>query len=292
MTTPLRTASLAALLTTGLLLPACNEKELAKLNEEKAALATELAAARTAAESAESARADARKSADAALEELRKAQAELATAQEAAARVPRLEEHAARATELEDDLEDAAQDKRLVESHRDELIEWVEELLPIAEQNDEKLAALKRDAAEMAKQVERIRGLEFRRPFMRRLVKRESVGAAMKRDLQRDMPPEEAEALVAVAAEFGMIERGTDLYDIFGEFLEAGAGAYYKPNTNTFYLIEGADGIGSRPIIFHELIHAVEDQHYDLTAINERLEDDADAAMAFKGLTEGSADFF
>jgi hypothetical protein len=93
-------------------------------------------------------------------------------------------------------------------------------------------------------------------------------------------------------AEFGVLDKDTDLYAIFGQFLEAGAAAYYKPDTATFYLIEGNDGIGSRPIVFHELVHAVEDQHYGLDQMGDKFEEDSDAGLAFKGLVEGSADFF
>lgn len=167
-----------------------------------------------------------------------------------------------------------------------------DDLLPKAEALDPKLAALKEDAASMAQQVEKIRGLEFVRPFMRRLVRREDVGRWMRRDLERDLPQDEADRIVAVMSEFGVVPKGTDLYAMNSEFLEAGAAAYYKPETDTFYLIEGNDGIGSRPIVFHELVHAVEDQHYALDEMSAHVDEDSDGGMAFKGLVEGSADFF
>jgi hypothetical protein len=270
------------------LLTGCNEEEVASLKAEVESVTK--AAAKE--------KADAADAAAAAKLELDSVRQEL-TAQrdQAVGRAAALQTDLAAVRGKVDDAEEATEKaeakQHRLESHRDELTEWIETtLLPIAENSDAQLTALKKDASEMAAEVERIRGLKFQRPFMRRLVKREDVGTQMRRDLARDLPPEEAEKMVNVGAEFGLVPAGTDLIEMFSEFMEGGAAAFYKPDTQTFYLIEGQEGPGSRPVIFHELIHTVEDQNYDLRKLNEEREEDGDAAMALKGLTEGSADLW
>jgi hypothetical protein len=179
------------------------------------------------------------------------------------------------------------------QSHRDELKEWIEkELLPIAEEKDPRLANLRDAARDMAAEVERIRGLKFKQPFMRRLITREQVGTWMRRDLEKEMPPEEVKKLVTVGAAFGLLAPGTDVYAVFSQFIEGGAAAFYRPETATFYHIEGNDGRGARPIVFHELVHAVEDQTFGLDAFYREVEKDNDVALARRGLVEGSACHF
>jgi hypothetical protein len=194
---------------------------------------------------------------------------------------------------FDEKLAKESKQRREAESHRDELIEWIEDdLLPLAEQHDPRLANLKQITDEMAKEVERLRGLKFKRPFMRRLIDRDDVSKFMRRDMERDLPREEAEKMMAVLAEFGIVDKGMDLFELFEQFLEAGAAAFYKPNTGTFYLIEGKNDQGDRPIVFHELVHALEDQHFDLTNMQRKFDGDSDGAMGYKALVEGSAEHF
>ena len=185
------------------------------------------------------------------------------------------------------------EDLERAQSHRDELKEWIEkELLPIAEEKDPRLLNLRDAARDMAAEVERLRGLKFEQPFMRRLITREQVGAWMRRDLEKEMPAEDVRKMVTVGAAFGLLAPDTDVYAVFSQFIEGGAAAFYKPETGTFYHIEGNDGRGARPIVFHELVHAVEDQHFSLDAFYRAVEKDNDMGLARRGLVEGSACHF
>ncbi len=218
-------------------------------------------------------------------QQLDTARSDLATSQGA------LSEAQALADSAEDKIETAEKQCDEYAGHRDELIEWInDELLPLAEKQDPKLAKLKEMTDEAAAEVERLRGLKFKRPFMRRLIKRDKVRDFLARDMRRELPEEDAEEMMAVMAEFGLVEPGANLFDMFEQFLEGGAAAFYKPNTGTFYLIEGNFGDGDRPTIFHELVHAVEDQHFDLTLLQKAFEEDSDGGMGVKALVEGSAE--
>jgi hypothetical protein len=190
-------------------------------------------------------------------------------------------------------LEKSKKDLELVTAHRDELTEWIEkELLPAAEEHQPELVNLRTATEEMQKAVAEIRGLEWKSPVMRRRIGRDQVGEWMMRDLRKEIPPEKAFEMVAVGAEMGLVKPGTDLYAMFSEFMTAGAAAFYKPDTRTFYHIEGNDGRGAYPVVFHELVHAIEDQHFDLDAFYRAVEDDTDRALARRAVVEGSASWF
>lgn len=191
-----------------------------------------------------------------------------------------------RAEEKDEELE-------RVSLHRDELRDWIEgELLPVAEDCKPELANLKAATDEMMREVARLRGLEWKHPVMRRRLRRAEVGEWMRRDMRRELPEDKARELVVVGAELGLVQPGTDLYQILGDFVEGGAGAFYKPQTRTFYHIEGNDGRGAYPIVFHELVHALEDQHFDLERVYREIGEDTDRGLARRGLVEGSAALF
>jgi hypothetical protein len=196
----------------------------------------------------------------------------------------------ARVDELTKEAEKKKEELERVEGHRDELKEWVEtELLPIAEEKDPRLVNLRDTAKEMAAEVEKIRGLAWKHPFMRRLLSRSQMATWMQRDAAKQLPPEKAKKDVAVGVTFGLVKPGTDLIALFAQFADAGVAAFYKPETRTFYHIEGNDGRGARPVVFHELVHALEDQYFDLDALDKSAEGDSDREIAIKGLVEGSA---
>ena len=284
--------SLFALLLAGApLIAGCNQAELDELRSSKVELVREVAAART--------ELDAQRSAsDARAIEIEQLSGELAmvtsTRDALAAEIEAAKAAAATARsdakKAEDDLEKMESEKHQIESHRDELVEWVDELLPLAEKQDPRLQELRKITDDIAKQVEEYRGLKFKRPFQRRLIHRDQVKTFMRRDMERDMPKDEMEKMVRVMSEFGLIRRDADILQMFEGFMEAGALAFYKPNTGTFYLIEGKNDRGDRPVVFHELIHALEDQHFDLTAMQTQFESDSDGGMGIKGLIEGSAE--
>jgi hypothetical protein len=127
---------------------------------------------------------------------------------------------------------------------------------------------------------------------MRRRILRTQLGEWMQRDMRKELPEEKAREMVLVGAEMGLVKPGTDLYAMFSDFMTGGAAAFYKPDTRTFYHIEGNDGRGAYPVVFHELVHAVEDQYFDLDGFYKVAEDDSDRALARRAVVEGSASYY
>jgi hypothetical protein len=153
---------------------------------------------------------------------------------------------------------------------------------------------LERITGEMAKKVEEIRGLKFKKEVKRVWKSRDEAKKEMLADIDRELPPEKIAAENAMMAFFGLIPEGADLKEIFADFISAGAGGYYKPDTDVFSLVRGFKEDASRPIVFHELIHAVEDQYYDFETRQKKHQeaDLGDHATAIQGLVEGSARYF
>ena len=64
---------------------------------------------------------------------------------------------------------------------------------------------------------------------------------------------------------------------------------YYDPKTQHFYLADWIELDGQRPVMAHELTHALQDQHFDLRRFEKWPDGDSDAELAAHALVEGDA---
>lgn len=64
---------------------------------------------------------------------------------------------------------------------------------------------------------------------------------------------------------------------------------YYEPKTRQFHLADWIDVDGQKPIMAHELTHALQDQHFNLQRFENWPKGDSDAELAAHALIEGDA---
>lgn len=106
--------------------------------------------------------------------------------------------------------------------------------------------------------------------------------------LERDLPQDEADARVEVYARLGLVDADLDLRALLvGLYGEQVAG-FYEPDSTAFFLIDDQPPEGLRPLLAHELVHAVQDQNTDLSAL---IDPDVgnDRATAAMAAIEGQA---
>lgn len=100
--------------------------------------------------------------------------------------------------------------------------------------------------------------------------------------LERDLSRDEADARVDVYARLGLVEPDLDLRALLvGLYGEQVAG-FYEPDSTAFFLIDDQPPEGLRPLLAHELVHAVQDQNTELASLidSDVGNDRATAAMA------------
>ena len=104
--------------------------------------------------------------------------------------------------------------------------------------------------------------------------------------------PEEWERDTRILRRVGLLSEGEDLKEMVLTMFQSAVAGFYNPKTGNMFVIEGMDVEGQKPTIVHELIHALEDQHYDLDGMEEPYrEDDPDRQFAIRCLWEGSAEY-
>ncbi len=142
------------------------------------------------------------------------------------------------------------------------------------------------------KTVEQIRGLTFKRNVEEVLLTREQYRRKLQEHEGGAPSPEEVVAHGRVLVALGLAPEGVDLLGSEEDFTAEVVDGFYEPQTEKLYLIDAGKELGplDESIYAHELIHALQDQHFDLGAMNERVQGkNDDEAMAVASLIEGDA---
>jgi hypothetical protein len=142
----------------------------------------------------------------------------------------------------------------------------------------------------IARQVEKLRGLSFEHPvpveflsetaFVKRVaVDRGKLSADDKEQLRR------AEAQLRSA---GLVDGDVDLVDALTSLQTTGALAYYDPKTKRATVRGKQLTPSTKVTLAHELTHALQDQHFDLRAMQKTAER-THSSSALTALVEGDA---
>jgi hypothetical protein len=153
---------------------------------------------------------------------------------------------------------------------------------PPLEQVSERVGAVARD-------VERVRELDFDRLPRVRLVSRAETRRAALQELDHYVPPRRQRIEERLLAMLGLLPPDVRLRELLGDALTEQVAGYYIPRAGTLALVRGAGLVGflADVTLAHELTHALEDQRFGIEPeANLFLRDRAVAATA---LHEGSA---
>ncbi len=155
--------------------------------------------------------------------------------------------------------------------------------------------------------VARIRGQDFSRPVTPSILNREALRAEMKEIMDRELRPEDIAELEGTLKVFGFVPASDSPAELYTSLLTEQVAGFYDPDDKRMVLIiEDAPEkelgwleklLGGDPFnkdeqkttLVHELTHALQDQLYDLNAMEARIEDDDDMSIAFSALVEGDA---
>lgn len=156
--------------------------------------------------------------------------------------------------------------------------------------------------------VSRIRGQEFLRAVTPSTFNREQLGKEMLELLKTEYTPEELLLMDSSYKVFGLVPLHLDTSKLMTDLLTEEVAGFYDPDNKRMVLIVEDNGqpnpswlgrlLGAKPAfdkdeqkttLAHELTHALQDQLYDLNAMEAVIEKDDDMLLAFSALVEGDA---
>ncbi len=142
---------------------------------------------------------------------------------------------------------------------------------------------------EIAPKVEALRGARFSRPVPVKLVDQAQARAHFRARIEKTSPQGKMATDQQVMAQLGLIPAGTDLMKTILDLMQEQAGAYYDPETGTFFVLSDMPRESAPLLVAHELTHALDDQRFKLDTLIEKVRDDDDRGTAMSSVAEGSA---
>lgn len=107
-------------------------------------------------------------------------------------------------------------------------------------------------------------GLPTKHDVKRRLAKRDEVQSYIKKNMKEDKDAKRLERSSAVLKKFGLLPRNFDLPTFLVAMLREQVAGYYDVKTKTVNLLNWVDVEAQKPVLAHELTHALQDQSFGI----------------------------
>jgi hypothetical protein len=141
----------------------------------------------------------------------------------------------------------------------------------------------------MLHQVEEARGLTSTRPIPGILLDRPALIARVKDHVTRELPPEAIHDEGLELSLFGFIPTQFDYEGAEYALLQDQLAGYYEPADGTMYMASDLAEEDASATLAHELVHALQDQHWNLAERSKYRPGDGDRSEAVSALAEGDA---
>jgi hypothetical protein len=134
--------------------------------------------------------------------------------------------------------------------------------------------------------IERSMGKRFLTPPRLEERDRDEVRAFLERRFNEETPALELAGVEGAYKRFGLLPDDIDLRQTLLDLLAEQVIGYYDPAEKVLYVVKGARDDFISTTISHELVHALQDQHFPLDSLA-RIEGDNDRQMAAQAVAEG-----
>jgi hypothetical protein len=150
-------------------------------------------------------------------------------------------------------------------------------------------AAIVATTAAVLKETSEIRELPILRPVKSGAQSRVEIERMLVKNLEDQMTPAEMHATELALRKFGLAPRDFEYRSFIIRLLTEQVAGYYDSKTREFHLADWLDLEGQKPVMVHELTHALQDQHFNLRRFEKWPHGDSDAELAAHALIEGDA---
>lgn len=149
--------------------------------------------------------------------------------------------------------------------------------------------AAEAEALRTLHEVARVRELPARGPVNAETLGQDAMVSLVREQLDREVPVPAIEASTDMLFGFGIVASGFDLKKSLLDLMTAELAGFYDPVKKTLFVSQSLQGPERVATLSHELVHALQDQHYNLRGLISYREDASDAQTALHALAEGDA---
>ena len=117
-------------------------------------------------------------------------------------------------------------------------------------------------------------GLPIKSHVKHQVTSRAEVESYLKKKFEEDQSSKRLQEGEIVLKKFGLLDRDFSLKPFLLALLKEQIEAYYDSKTKTVYMLDWVDIEDQKPVLAHELTHALQDQHSDLEKWNDQTPDE------------------
>src|SRR6185295_13607076 len=150
-------------------------------------------------------------------------------------------------------------------------------------------AAIVSTTAAMLKETSELRELSILKAVKSGAQSRADIERMIIKNLDSDTTPAEMHAAEVLLRAFGLAPRDFAYRTFLIKLLTEQVAGYYDPKAQQFYLADWIELEAQKPVMAHELTHALQDQHFNLRRFEKWPKGDSDAELAAHALIEGDA---
>ena len=150
-------------------------------------------------------------------------------------------------------------------------------------------AAIVATTAAVLKETSDLRELPIIKDVKSGAQSRADIERMIIKNLDEDSSPAEMHAAEVILKAFGLAPSTFQYRPFIIKLLTEQVAGYYDPKVQQFYLADWIELEGQKPVMAHELTHALQDQHFNLRRFEKWPKGDSDAELAAHALIEGDA---
>jgi hypothetical protein len=150
-------------------------------------------------------------------------------------------------------------------------------------------AAIIAATTEVLKETSEIRELRILRAVKSGAQSRPEIERMLIKNLNEQMTRAEMHAMEVSLRKFGLAPKDFEYRPFIIKLLTEQVAGYYDPREQEFHIADWLELESQKPVMAHELTHALQDQHFNLRRFEKWPHGDSDAELAAHALVEGDA---
>jgi len=159
----------------------------------------------------------------------------------------------------------------------------------IAAADTGKTAKVLEATEQLLEEVSKLRGLKILSAVESGAKSRSEIEQEIIRGFEEESTPEEIETTNKVLIAYGLVPRDFKYREFMIRLMTEQVAGFYRPKTKELFLADWNDLEQQKPVMVHELQHALQDQHFNLRRFEKWPEGDGDRETAIHALIEGDA---
>lgn len=144
-------------------------------------------------------------------------------------------------------------------------------------------------ATQLLEEVSQLRGLKILSPVKSGAKSRQEIEQEIIRGFEEETIPEEIEATNKTLKAYGLVPKDFNYREFMIRLMTEQVAGFYRPKTKELFIADWNDLEQQKPVMAHELQHALQDQHFNLSRFEKWPNGDGDREMAIHALIEGDA---